>query len=134
MTLRQRLRSIIEHLPAGAAVTLPADTLRVWLDDEPSGAVSADSDRALVDLTVAAAAGMLGRGASTIRWWCASGLLAGAYRLNGREWRIPRDALRALATASRIPRASAPARGGSLKLGAWRGEAPALRRGSEPEG
>ncbi len=36
MRLADRLRAIVDPLPAGASVTLPADTVRAWLDDEPS--------------------------------------------------------------------------------------------------
>lgn len=36
MRLADRLRAIVDPLPPGASVTLPADTVRAWLDDEPS--------------------------------------------------------------------------------------------------
>lgn len=35
MTVRDRLSAIVDALPAGASVTLPVDTLRGWLADEP---------------------------------------------------------------------------------------------------
>jgi hypothetical protein len=38
MTLAARLRAIVDALPPGAAVTLPADALRGWLDEEPDEA------------------------------------------------------------------------------------------------
>ena len=34
MSLEDRLHAIVDPLPAGAAVTLPADTLRAWLAEE----------------------------------------------------------------------------------------------------
>jgi hypothetical protein len=36
MTVADRLRAIVRELPSGASVTLPADALRAWLDDEPA--------------------------------------------------------------------------------------------------
>lgn len=53
-----------------------------------------------VDLTVAEAGSILGRAPSTIRTWAGQGRLVGAYRLAGREWRIPRAALRSLRDAA----------------------------------
>jgi predicted DNA-binding transcriptional regulator AlpA len=34
MTLAARLRQIVDALPAGAAVTLPTDAVRAWLEEE----------------------------------------------------------------------------------------------------
>jgi hypothetical protein len=34
-SVAERLRAIVGLLPDGAAVTLPADAVRVWLEDEP---------------------------------------------------------------------------------------------------
>jgi hypothetical protein len=36
MDLAGRLRAIVDALPPGSAVTLPADALRAWLDEEPA--------------------------------------------------------------------------------------------------
>lgn len=36
MTVADRLRAIVGSLPEGAAVTLPGDALRAWLEDEPA--------------------------------------------------------------------------------------------------
>ena len=47
------------------------------------------------DLTLEQVACEVGRATSTVRTWCNSKRLAGAYRLNGRDWRVPRAALRA---------------------------------------
>jgi hypothetical protein len=35
VTLAARLRQIVDALPAGAAVTLPTDAVRAWLEEEP---------------------------------------------------------------------------------------------------
>ena len=52
------------------------------------------SHEAAGDLTLAEMAAEVGRAVSTVRSWCNSKRIAGAYRLNGRDWRIPRTALR----------------------------------------
>jgi hypothetical protein len=108
MDLRGRLRAIVDPLPAGAAVTLPADILRTWLDEEASGPDA-------VDLTAVDVGALLRRAPSTIRTWCAAGRLPGAYRCRGREWRIPRAALRALRRDRELVDPEAP-----VDLGAWR--------------
>lgn len=54
-----------------------------------------------VDLTVGEVAELFGRAVSTVRTWCIQGRLPGAYRLRGREWRIPPEAIRAFQEAER---------------------------------
>ena len=46
------------------------------------------------DLTLDQVATEVHRAVSTVRTWCNGGRLQGAYRLNGRDWRIPQAALR----------------------------------------
>ena len=41
------------------------------------------------DFTIAALAARFYRSASTIRGWCERGRFQDAYKLNGRDWRIP---------------------------------------------
>jgi excisionase family DNA binding protein len=94
LTLRDRLRRIVEALPPGAAVSLPRDQLAAW--------VGADEPPPLTDLTVAEAAEILGRRPSTVRGWCASGELR-AYRFRSREWRIPHSAIRELQDRQAAP-------------------------------
>jgi hypothetical protein len=43
MTVAERLRAIVDALPAGAAVSLPTDAVRAWLVDEPSSLASSPS-------------------------------------------------------------------------------------------
>lgn len=57
-----------------------------------------------------------GRKPSTVRGWCEAGKLPGAYRLRGREWRIPPAALAAIQQAEHEPVTS----GGPVDLGGWR--------------
>ena len=119
MKLRARLAAMIEPLPDGASVLLPVEVVRAWLAD---GAAS--SERDLSDLRVEDVAEELGRGLSTVRGWLIAGELAG-YKLMGREWRIPRDALRAFLDrqAGRDGR-EGPRAGGrrAARLSDWRRE------------
>lgn len=76
-------------------------------------------------LTVAEVAKPANRAPSTIRTWCAEGRLPGAYRLQGREWRIPQAALRALLEADQPEAERGAAARRRLRapqggLGAWR--------------
>ncbi len=123
-----KLVSILEHLPDAAGLWLPTAELRELVhevevaagrDDETGLAPEPDAG-ALVDLSGAQAGRLLDRKPSTIRNWCGSGLIMGAYRLNRREWRIPREAIRAFQdrhlaqTAAPIPRRK------PVDIGAWR--------------
>jgi excisionase family DNA binding protein len=107
MTLATRIRQALAPIPRGSLV--PVDYVRELLDqhDAPEG----------VDLTVQDVATMLERAPSTIRTWCGAGRLPGAYRLQGREWRIPRSALRALREAPTEPARRAD---GTVDLGSWK--------------
>lgn len=87
-------RAILDSLPDNAL--LPVRYIREILarttvhDSEP-----------LADLDVADVAAALGRAPSTIRAWLHAGELQGGYKLRGREWRVPREALRAYLDAQR---------------------------------
>lgn len=95
MVDRDALRRLAEALPDGTAVPVP----RAWLMEllEPAtGAVNARIRPAgasellpPMDLTPEEAGAALHRSPVTIRAWCAASLLKGAYRLRGRQWRIP---------------------------------------------
>lgn len=79
------LRRWAARAPPGTLI--PADSLAAMLAD-----VEAGDDR-LGDLTVEQVAAELGRSPSTIRGWCIDGRLH-AYKLNHREWRVPRASVR----------------------------------------
>ena len=90
MTLRERLQQLVAALPSdSASVTLNrADLLDLLAEcpvDVPSGSL---------DLTVEEVASETYRAPSTVRGWLLSGELDG-YKLNRRDWRVPRSALRA---------------------------------------
>ena len=98
-------------------MVLSRDWLAKELDAEGPWAPRAD---VLTDLTLDEVANAIGRAVSTVRTWCNSGRLPGAYRLNGRDWRVPRSALEALRNGKpgAVERAGRPA-----DLAAWRREA-----------
>ncbi len=114
MGLTEHLERIVEGMPDEAAVTLPVKWLRRLLKLEGQSSVELD------DLTCEQAARSLGRSPSTLREWCRAGEIPSAYRLRGREWRIPRSGLRAFldGQGDHLPR-KAPRR--PQGLGLWRG-------------
>ncbi len=83
------LRVWLEGL-ADAHATIPASEVLKRLPEGADG-----PDRSGGDMTLDDVAAEVGRAVSTIRTWCNGGRLQGAYRLNGRDWRVPRAALRA---------------------------------------
>jgi excisionase family DNA binding protein len=99
------LARAIAGLPDDAL--LPVKWIREHLGNESGGR--------LADLTVQEVGEELGRAASTIRTWAAAGRLPGAYRLRGREWRVPPEALRSLRDSEweRVD-------DGPVDLGRWR--------------
>lgn len=113
MTLRTALLDALDPLPEGALV--PVDWVRGLVhqhDGEPG-----------VDLTVRDVAQMLDRAPSTIRRWAGAGDLPGAYRLQDREWRIPRSALVALRERGQEePGQTKRGRSGPIDLSGWREE------------
>lgn len=119
--LRDRLNKIVSALPDSASVTVPVADLREWLEHD------GDGDPNLVfDLTVDDIAHQLGRTPACVRAWCRAGRVPGAYRLNGREWRIPRAGLTAYIERARDGQGSdgrnEARRQGGADLGAWRSE------------
>ncbi len=116
---REGLRRLAEALPAGSAVPVP----REWLLE----LLGAERAEAAADLTVPQIAERFGRSASTVRWWIESDRFPGAYRLRGREWRVPPAALAAFeaaerdtATAKPRPVPAGPRRAAVVDLGDWR--------------
>lgn len=123
----EQLRALANALPAGTALPVPREWVLELLDridgQEPA------STPAPADLTVSDLAGRFNRSPSTVRWWIECGRFAGAYRLRGREWRVPPAALQAFEEAERAAAPQAPTppnptprrpRGRVVDLGAWR--------------
>ena len=118
MTVAQRLRELAERLPPGGSLTLTQAgllDLAAAADGEPDDVTEGG------DLRVADLAARFHRSASTIRDWCEHARFEGAYKLNGRDWRIPHAAVEAFVASQRGETSRGP-------LGAWR----AVRTGVPP--
>jgi hypothetical protein len=98
VTLIERLRALVEAVPPGGAVTIPRD----WLAGElGAGADGAPTGGADTVLTVAQLAERLHRSPSTVRGWCEQSRFSGAFKLNGKDWRVPITALAAFLDGQR---------------------------------
>jgi hypothetical protein len=93
------LRELAEALPVGAAVSVPREWLLELLEGAAPSPVPSNVQAA--DMTIADLALRFGRHASTIRGWLEKGAFAGAYKLRGREWRIPAASLAAFEDTAR---------------------------------
>lgn len=80
------LRAALEVMPSGTLV--PRD----WLLERLSNGRAANSG-AVVDMTIPELARLFGKRPSTVRAWVERGDFAGAYKLHGKEWRIPAAAI-----------------------------------------
>jgi len=118
MSLADRLRALAERLPPGGSLTLTRDGLLNLATSDGGPADQAAAPQA--DLTVAELAARFHRSASTVRDWCEHGRFDGAYKLNGRDWRITQAAVDTFLGEQRRKGPVAP-------LGAWR----AVRRSAE---
>jgi len=87
-----KLRALVDALPAGSSITLTRADLVNLLDPDDNPTLAADLDGR--DYSVLDLARLLGRGESTIRTWLGRGEIPGAYRIKGKEWRVPRAAWR----------------------------------------
>ena len=124
------LRRLAEQLPEGASLSL---TKAVILEALATAAA---------DLTVRQVAEQLHRAPSTVRGWLEQGRFEGAYKLEGRDWRIPPVAVQLFLhrqrTAPAVPGPPGarsdhprrrPPRGQPANLGAWRQVRAAERSG-----
>ncbi len=114
------LRTLYESMPPGSAINLPREGIGALLDEltQPDG-----DEGAVSDLTLSEVAGRVGRAPSTVRGWCSRGVLTGAYRLNGRDWRVPTAALDTFLEAQGTRQtASSKRSSGGTDLSAWRCE------------
>jgi hypothetical protein len=110
VSLAQRLRELAERLPPGGSLTLTQAGLL-----ELAAVADGQADRATAcgDFRVTELAARFHRSASTIRDWCEHARFEGAYKLNGRDGRIPQAAVDAFLARQRGQKPGA-------QLGAWR--------------
>ena len=76
-------------------VSAVATALHALADALVADAAAPAPDSGCPVLTVADVAARLHRSKSTVRGWLEAGHLAGAFKLNGRDWRVPSQALEA---------------------------------------
>jgi hypothetical protein len=88
----ESLRAALAAMPPGTLV--PRDWLVEQLNHQPASSESQPTVAA-VDLTIPELARLFGKRPSTVRAWVERGDFPGAYKLNGREWRIPPPAVAA---------------------------------------
>jgi len=131
----QDLRELVERLPPGGAVTLPREALLEVLAGLQTSA----------EYTVAQIADRLHRSPSTVRGWCEAGRFADAFKLNGKDWRVPVVAFEAFVSGQRqqcapalraVTRRSEKSRPRGRReatsLGDWSKEAAVTHRNGRP--
>jgi excisionase family DNA binding protein len=109
MSVGDRLRELAERLPPGGSLTLTREGLLELAADEGQ----TEQRAARADFTVAELAARFHRSPSTVRDWCEHARFEGAYKLNGRDWRIPQAAVDTFLAEQRGEKPISP-------LGAWR--------------
>ena len=115
------LRALLDSMPVVSTITLTRVDIEELLDELTPPDVDAPEAS---DLTLPEVADRVSRARSTVRSWCSRGLLVGAYRLNGRDWRVPPHALDAFLNAQGTRSSATPPTGplGITDLSAWRYE------------
>lgn len=98
---RDTLLAFCREAPEGSMVALPRD---VVLRELQGAAVAAVENEGTADYTIAEFAGLFNRSASTATQWCSAGLVPGAYKLQGRAWRVPRASVARFREAQRRPK------------------------------
>lgn len=105
----ESLRTALAAMPPGTLV--PRD----WLLEQLFGVSTVPSESpALVDLTIGELSRLFGKRPSTVRAWVERGDFPGAYKLHGKEWRVPASAVEAFQDRQRGRTKSEP------QLSAWR--------------
>jgi len=127
MSLRTQLQAMVDGMPPGSSVSLPVDWLQSLLEQEVKRVGDMPDDL----LTLEEVGKRLGRAVSTARSWCNSGKIPGAFRLHGKDWRIPTKALQELiesqSRAEQAPK-GIPSHPGA-ELASWRRLRPAKGKG-----
>jgi len=109
------LRAALTAMPPGTLV--PRDWVLKGLSKGIPGVptVETPAPPARVDLTIRDLAQLFGKQPSTVRAWVERGDFPGAYKLHGKEWRVPVSGVDAFQNGQRRRTAKSEAR-----LSAWR--------------
>ena len=120
MALVDRLKAVIDGMPDDGSVSLPVTWLRGLLDAE------GDSPGTGRLLTLQEAGYIVGRSAGTVRTWANSGQLEGAFKLQGRSWRISESAIQLFVERQQSGEHEPPTvrNSGGVDIGAWRQHLP----------
>lgn len=125
MTAREHLRALSEALPPDAVATVPVAWLRALFAQDAGisredalGTTNAHAPSG--DLTAADIAAREKRRPSTVRGWLERGDFPGAYRMHGREWRVPPASYAAWQERQRQGGAPAAPPDASAPLSDWR--------------
>jgi hypothetical protein len=115
--LRAALRVVVDAYPPGSTVPV----LRELALELLAGNGAAEPTPA-ADLTVADLCLQFGRKASAVRAWLERGDFAGAYKLQGRDWRVPPAAVEAYRSRQQqaAGKQQSPTAGTAGDLSAWR--------------
>ena len=115
MMALDRLRQLASALPSDQSVVTFTRADLVALLDDDDGETGSESGR---DMTVEEVAEGTGRAPSTVRGWLLDRRLDG-YKINNRDWRITRTALREF-LASQPKKEGPPLEPGDADITAWR--------------
>lgn len=111
------LRALLELMPPGSQVGLPRD----WLLNALPAVATPEARTYGVDvLSVKDVCRILVRSPSTVRGWLEAGLIPGAWKLRGRDWRITPEGLTAFLSADQRGQAAPAIERHRHNLGAWR--------------
>jgi hypothetical protein len=104
MTMSQ-LRELLRGAPSEAKLS-PAVILGLLdcVDPEASAETIDSWQEANSDLTPAEFGKIMRRSSVTVAQWCAGGAVPGAYKLQGRAWRIPRASVQRFRNQQSIPK------------------------------
>ena len=117
-SLLERLKRDVEAMPPGAL--LPRNWLLDRLsDDRPSPSLP-PGPAPKVDLGVRDLSRLFAKRPSTVRAWLERGDFPGAYKLQGKEWRVPASGIDAFQDRQRIGVHAAPRDGAKGRLSDWR--------------